>query len=117
MSQPSEVVSAYYYFIHNAHSCFSFLNLGIVTCSLTSPYFLKKRIEIHYLKYLKAILETVGYFLPIVSSIMLKYAFMWMNNLNLIKTVKHLKTLVNVDLKYLVVLYRTPFLKIAGFSG
>lgn len=40
------------------------------------PYFMRKRIEANYLKYLKAVLETVGYFLPIVSTIMLKYAFM-----------------------------------------
>lgn len=57
-----------------------------------------KRIEANYLKYLKGILETVGYFLPIVSTKMLKYAFMWMDNLHLIKVVIYLKTVVNLDL-------------------
>jgi len=80
-------------------------------------YFIRKRIEANYLKYLKAILEAVGYSLPIVSTIMLKYAFMWMDNLNLINKVIHLKTLVYADLIYLVVLCHAPFLKIAGFSG
>lgn len=79
---------------------------------------MRKRIEAKYSKYLKAILETVGYFLPIVTTIMLKYAFMWMHNLSLIKMVIHLKTLLNADsMSYLVVLCCTTFLKIARFSG
>lgn len=81
------------------------------------PYFTRKRIEENYLKYFKAILEAVGYFLPIVSAVKLKYAFMWMDNVNLIKVVIRLKTLVNAALKYLVVLWPATFLKIAGFSG
>lgn len=117
MSQPSEVVSAYYYFIYNVHSCFSFLNLGIFICSFDISFFMRKRIEANYLKYLKAILETAGYFLPIVSTIMLKYAFMRMDDWNLIKMVICLKTLENVDLIYLVVLCGATFLKIADFSG
>lgn len=47
------------------------------------PYFMRKRIKANYLKYLKANLETLGSFLPIVSTIMLKYAFMWVDNMNL----------------------------------
>lgn len=68
------------------------------------PYFMKKGMEKNYSKYFKTILEAVGYFLPIVSAVKLKYAFMWMDNLNLIKMVTRLKTLVNAALKYLAVL-------------
>lgn len=71
---------------------------------LDISYFMKKGMEKNYSKYFKTILEAVGYFLPIVSAVKLKYAFMWMDNLNLIKMVTRLKTLVNAALKYLAVL-------------
>lgn len=52
-----------------------------------------------------------------VSTIMLKYAFMGIDKLNLIKMVICLKTLVNVDLIDLIVLCHATSLKIVGFSG
>lgn len=72
-------------------------------------YFRRKRIKANYLKYLKAVLETVGFFLPMVSSIVLKCAFMGMDKLNLIKMVTRLQTLVNVDLIDLIVLCHATF--------
>lgn len=36
------------------------------------PCFISKRIEANYLKYLKASLESVGYFIPILNNIILK---------------------------------------------
>lgn len=52
------------------------------------PYFLRKRIEVDYWKYLKVILETEDYVLPNVSAIMLKNVLIRMVNLNLSKIVK-----------------------------
>lgn len=71
------------------------------------PCFIRKRIEANYLKYLKASLERVGYFISILNSIM--SAFVCMDNLNLIQMVIHLKTLVSYTVQI--------FLKTAGFSG
>lgn len=88
------------------HSSFSFLNLENFIC-FDIPSFVRKRIEANYLKYLKASLERVGYFISILNSIM--SAFVWMDNLNLIQMVIHLKTLVSYTVQI--------SLEIAAFSG